>query len=132
MSPHSDHFGFTKLLVVDLAKSAAFYSEVLGLKETTRIESEIAGRAIEEILFNPTGEGAATFVLLKFLDAVLPSDSEVILGFITPDIDALTQRAVAAGGSVRREALDYPDLRVKVAFIADIEGHLIEVVQQMA
>ncbi|MEO8694594.1 MAG: VOC family protein [Acidimicrobiales bacterium] len=132
MSVPPDHFGFTKLLVADLDTSAAFYRSVFGLQETGRIESEIAGRAIEEILFSPTGVGAATFVLLRYLDATRASDSEVILGFITSDIDALMQRALAAGGSIRRDAQDYSDLRVKVAFIADNEGHLLEVVQQFA
>jgi predicted enzyme related to lactoylglutathione lyase len=132
MSLSPDHFGFTKLLVADLDESAAFYRAVFGLQETGRIESEIAGRAIEEILFSPTGEGAATFVLLKYADTSAASDSEVILGFITGDIDALTQRAVAAGGTIRREALEYPDLHVKVAFVADNEGHLLEFVQPMA
>lgn len=132
MSTPPDHFGFTKLLVADLDKSAAFYRAVFGLQETGRIESEIAGRAIEEILFSPTGDGAATFVLLRYTDTATPSDNEVIIGFITPDIDALVERAVAAGGSVRREPLDYSDLHVKVAFVADNEGHLLEIVQPMA
>jgi len=132
MSVSSEHFGFTKLLVVDLEKSAQFYRDVFGLKETTRIQSEIAGRALEEILFNPTGDGAATFVLLKFVDATVPSANELILGFLTSDIDALIARATTAGASVVREALDYPHLSVKVAFITDLEGHLIEVVQPMA
>ena len=131
MPARPDHFGFTKLLVVDLDKSAAFYRDVFGLKESARIRSEIAGRTIEEILFSPTGEGAATFVLLRFDDARIASADEVILGFITADIDMAAERAIAAGGSVMREALDYPDLGVKVAFLTDIEGHLIEVAQQM-
>jgi predicted enzyme related to lactoylglutathione lyase len=131
MSVTPAHFGFTKLLVVDLEESAAFYRDVFGLKETTRIQSEIAGRELEEILFNPTGDGAATFVLLKFLDATVPAANELILGFLTTDIDALVARATAAGASVVREALDYPHLSVKVAFITDLEDHLIEVVQPM-
>ena len=131
MSGRPDHFGFTKLLVADLDKSAAFYSEVFGLTETARIESDIGGRALEEILFGATSEGGATFVLLKFHDATAPSANEVILGFVTPDLAALTERAIAAGGTVAQEAVDHPDLRVKVGFVADIEGHLIEVVQQM-
>jgi predicted enzyme related to lactoylglutathione lyase len=126
-----DHFGFTKLLVADLEKSAAFYTQVFGLKETTRIQSDIRGRPLEEILFNPTGDGAATFVLLKYLDATAAAADEVILGFITPDLDALIERALSAGGSIERDPLDYPDLGVKVAFVADIEGHLIEVVQML-
>ena len=132
MSTAPTHFGFTKLLVADLETSATFYRDVFGLKETTRIQSEIAGRALEEILFNPTGEGAATFVLLKFADATTPSANELILGFLTDDVDALIARATAAGATVLREALDYEHLGVRVGFINDLEGHVVEVVQQMA
>ena len=131
MPAHPDQFGFTKLLVVDLDRSAAFYREVFGLKETARIQSDIGGRALDEIILSPTGVGAATLVLLKFHDATAPSANEVILGFITADVDALTERAIVAGGSLVSEALEHPDIRVKVAFVADIEGHLIEVVQHL-
>jgi predicted enzyme related to lactoylglutathione lyase len=62
----------------------------------------------------------------------VPSANELILGFLTANIDALIARATAAGAEVVREALDYPHLSVKVAFITDLEGHLIEVVQPMA
>jgi len=127
-----DHFSFTKLLVVDLEKNAAFYRDVFRLQETTRIRAEVGGRGLEEILFNPTGEGAATFVLLRFDDATTPSSSELILGFHSTDVDALAARATAAGGTLTRETKDYPHLGVRVAFIADPEGHQIEVVQQVA
>ena len=126
------HYSFTKLVVVDLEKSAAFYRDVFGLQETTRIRAEVRGRGLEEILFNPTGEGAATFVLLRFDDATTPSSDELILGFHTSDVDALAGRAIAAGGALVRETQDFPHLGVRVAFIADLEGHQIEVVQEVA
>jgi len=65
---HSAHFGFTKLLVDDLERTAVFYKAVCGLVETVRVTNTIAGRRIDEILFNATGEGGATFALLKFAD----------------------------------------------------------------
>jgi predicted enzyme related to lactoylglutathione lyase len=123
------HFSFAKLVVADLEKSAVFYRDVFGLKETTRIRAEVRGRGLEEILFNPTGEGAAIFVLLRFDDATTPSSDELILGFHTDDVDALADRALAAGGTLARETQDFPHLGVRVAFIADLEGHQIEVVQ---
>ena len=124
-------FGFTKLVVADLDKSAAFYRDVFGLKESARIESDIAGRAIEEIMFTPTVSGGATFVLLRYLDAAVPSAGELILGFLTSDIDALMSGAVDAGGAVLREAQIHADLGVKVGFVTDLEGHVIEVVQRL-
>ena len=124
-------FGFTKLVVADLDKSAAFYRDVFGLNESARIESDIAGRAIEEIMFTPTNTGGATFVLLRYLDCGIPATGESILGFLTSDIDALMTDAVDAGGAVLREAQVHADLGVKVGFVTDPEGHVIEVVQRM-
>lgn len=132
MSALRTQFGFTKLLVDDLERVAAFYKSVCDLQETVRVESEIAGRRISEIMFAPTGEGAGTFVLLKFLDAPKPTNDEVILGFITTDVDAFIARAVAAGGSVAQAAYDNVEHGVKVGFVKDVEGHLIEVVELLA
>jgi predicted enzyme related to lactoylglutathione lyase len=126
------HFGFTKLLVDDLEKVAQFYKAVCGLTELYRVESEIAGRGIREILFNATGVGAATFVLLKFEGAPKPTNDEVILGFVTPDVAAFVDRAVAAGGRIVQEIREQPEHGVKVGFVTDVEGHLIEVVEMLA
>ena len=41
---------FTKLIVGDVDKMAAFYGEVFGLKPIERIQSEIGGDRIDEIL----------------------------------------------------------------------------------
>jgi lactoylglutathione lyase len=124
-------FGFTKLIVGDLEKSATFYKSVCGLVEQTRIDDVLDGRPISEILFNPATPGGPTFVLFTFRDMPKPAASEVILGFITPDLDALLDRARSAGGTVVEEMGSRPELGVKVAFVRDIEGHLIEVVQML-
>jgi predicted enzyme related to lactoylglutathione lyase len=51
------------------------------------------------------------------------------MGFITPDLAALLDRAKAAGGELARPIRDMPEHKVKVAFVKDNEGHLIEVVE---
>lgn len=126
-----DHFGFTKLLVDDLEATATFYKSVCGLTELARVDSEIAGRPIREIMFNATGQGAATFVLLNFVGAPKPHNDEVIIGFQTSDVEAFVQRAVAAGGSIAEDVKAMPEHGVKVGFVRDIEGHLIEVVEML-
>jgi lactoylglutathione lyase len=130
MSQHSKaHFGFTKLLVHDLEGAAQFYSDVCGLTQLGKVDAAINDRPISEIMFNTTGEGAAMFVLLKFMDEGSIGGQDVILGFQTDDIAAFVQRAVGAGGEVVDSIKDNPQHGVKVAFVKDIEGHLIEVVQ---
>lgn len=130
MSQYSKaHFGFTKLLVQDLEKSAQFYADVCGLTELARVDAVIAGRPICEIMFNTTGSGAAMFVLLKFMDDEGSTGKDVILGFQTDDVAAFVQRAVDAGGKIVDPVQDNPAHGVKVGFVSDPEGHLIEVVQ---
>lgn len=125
----TDHFGFTKLVVGDLEKSADFYTFVCELTEMARVDAAIEGRPISEIMFNATGQGAATFVLLTYSGEPAPKAGEVILGFITADVDAFVSRVEAAGGSVAQQAVRQPEHGVKVAFVRDPEGHLIEVVE---
>lgn len=124
-------FGFTKLVVDDLEKSAAFYKEVCGLEELMRVEESVGDRPISEILFKPTAPGGPTFTLFKFLKQPSPAPGETILGFVTPDLNAFIARAEKAGGSVVQPIKAMPQLGLNVAFVADVEGRLIEVVQML-
>ena len=126
------HFGFTKLVVADLDAAAVFYATVFGLAETARVSAEIAGRPIDEIMYGATGAGGATFVLLRFADQPTPAHDEVILGFIVAGIDALVERAVAAGGAIAQAPTDMVEHGMRVGFITDPEGHLIELVEPFA
>ena len=128
----TDHFGFTKLVVQDLDNMATFYKDVAGLVEMARVQDAVGDRQIDEILFNATGEGAATFVLFKFLDREAPAQDEVILGFQTSDLVSFVDRVKAAGGKVVQPIEVKAAHGVKVAFVTDPEGHLIEVVELLA
>ena len=125
----ADHFGFTKLVVGNLEAAADFYTSVCGLTEMARVDAAIEGQPISEIMFNATGEGAATFVLLTYAGQPAPKAGELILGFVTKDIDAFVSRAEAAGGKIAQAAVRQPEHGVKVAFVRDPEGHLIEAVE---
>ena len=128
----TSHFGFTKLVVQDLEGTAAFYKDVAGLVEMARIQDTVGDRQIDEILFNATGEGGATFVLFKFLDRDAPAQDEVILGFQTSDLEAFVERVQKAGGKVVQPIEVREAHGVKVAFVTDPEGHLMEVVELLA
>jgi catechol 2,3-dioxygenase-like lactoylglutathione lyase family enzyme len=123
------NLGFTKLVVGDLEKSAAFYKSVCGLTEQARVTDVLAGRAISEILFEPAALGGHTFVLLNFHDTAKPAVGEAILGFTVTDIVGFVARVRVAGGTVLDDVKAMPTHGVKVAIVKDIEGHLIEVVE---
>jgi lactoylglutathione lyase len=127
-----EHFSFTKLVVADLETSAAFYTQVFGVEEQYRVKATIGGRPIDEILYHATAPGGAAFVLLRFADTAEPMSGSVILGFVTDEIDDVFVRAVAAGGSVVDPVHDSPEHGVRVGFLADPDGHLLEVCQMLA
>ncbi|MBA4089447.1 MAG: glyoxalase/bleomycin resistance/dioxygenase family protein [Sphingobium sp.] len=126
------HFGFTKLVVQDLEAMAAFYTDVAGLTEMVRVQDAVGDRKIDEIIFQPTAAGGSTFVLFKFLDRSTPANEEVILGFQTPDVVGFVERARANGATVVMDVEVKAEHGVKVAFVSDPEGHLIEVVELLA
>lgn len=122
-------FNFSKLVVGDLDRSAEFYARVFQLREQARVEDAITGRTIREVMYEPTQEGGATFVLLAFDDAPEPAGGEAIIGFTVGDLDAVLSEVEAAGGALAEGVRDMPHLGIRVAFAKDPEGHLIEIVQ---
>jgi catechol 2,3-dioxygenase-like lactoylglutathione lyase family enzyme len=52
------HFSFTKVVVDDLEAAAAFYTATFGLEEQFRVDGEIAGLEMAEIVYAPTAAGA--------------------------------------------------------------------------
>ncbi len=124
------HFSFTKVVVDDLEACAAFYAATFGLEEQYRVSAQVVGRPMDEIVFAGTAPGAGTFILLRFPEAGAAA-AGVIPGFSTDEIEAVFERAVAAGGSVAQAAADMPEHGHRVGFLTDPEGRLIEVAQRL-
>ena len=124
-------FGFTKLIVHDLDKLAAFYRDVYGLHAVNRVRGEsIGGEEIDEIMMSADPKAQwSSLVLLKYVARAPSPNGEVILGFTTDDLPALLERVRAAGGGITAPMKELPHLGVRVAFATDPEGHLAELVQ---
>jgi lactoylglutathione lyase len=124
-------FEFTKLVVHDLEKMAVFYRDVYGLHAVNRVRGErIGDDEIDEIMMSPDPKAQwSSLVLLKYVRREAPPSGEVILGFTTDDLPALLERVRAAGGGVHAPIKAMPELKIRVAFATDPEGHLAELVQ---
>ncbi len=122
---------FTKLIVGDPEKMAAFYKEVYGLEEIERIQSAIGADPIDEIMLGKQGDLTGVLVLLKFIDKPAPEQGEVILGFVTDDVEAVYEQVLAAGGGIHAKIKQDPGSPYKVGFATDPEGHLAEIVQML-
>jgi len=129
--PPSSSFSFTKLIVHDVEKMAAFYCEVYGLHAVNRVRGEsIASEVIDEIMLAPDPKAAfGSLVLLRYVDRGPSPNGELILGFTTDDLPALLDRVRAAGGGIHAPIQEMPELSLRVAFATDPEGHLAELVQ---
>ena len=127
-------FAFTKLVVHDLEKLAAFYCDVYGLHAVNRVRGEsIGGEEIDEIMLSADPKATwSTLVLLKYLGRGPSPNGEGILGFTTSDLPALLERVCAAGGGIAAPIKELPGLGIRVAFATDPEGHLAELVQVLA
>ena len=123
-------FAFTKLVVHDLEKSATFYRDAFGLHAVRRVREHIGVEEIDEIMLSADPRAAfGSLVLLKYRDRAASPSGELVLGFTTGDLPALLDRVRAAGGRVAVPMRELPELRLRVAFATDPEGHLAELVQ---
>jgi predicted enzyme related to lactoylglutathione lyase len=122
-------FGHVKVVVDDLDRCTAFYRDVCGLEEFGRADATMNGQAGTEVMFKPTSEGGAMFVLVKFHGTPRRESTDVLLGFRTDDLEAFCNRLLAAGGRVTQEITTVAEHGVKVAFAADVEGNVLEVLQ---
>lgn len=120
---------FAKTIVHDLEAMASFYEKVLGLIPFNRHQDQMFGRAIDEITYQASYAGGPALTLIKFLDTESPAGGEAVQGFMTADLDAVVERAIANGGTVPDPIRDIPEFNLRVAFILDPEGHINEVIQ---
>ncbi len=121
---------FAKTFVADLDAMGRFYSEVFGLVENNRHTDVMFGRPISEITYRasaPREMGGLT--LISYLDGDAPAAGEAVQGFVTQDIEALCERALAAGGSLPEPIREIAQFGIKVAFVLDPEGHINEVIE---
>ncbi|MEW6267850.1 MAG: bleomycin resistance protein, partial [Thermodesulfobacteriota bacterium] len=92
--PGSASFGFTKLVVDDLERMAAFYREAYDLHAVQRVRGETIGaEEIDEIVLSPDPSAAwGSLILLRYVGRGPSPAGELILGFVTDDLPALLDR----------------------------------------
>lgn len=122
-------WSFTKVVVHDLEAEVAFYREVFGLEEAHRIKGGLDQAAFEEVFFTSAAQ-SPVLGLVSYLDRQAPPVGETVIGFSTPDLVALFERARRHGGTIRRDAMNSEESHgYTVGLLDDPEGHGIEVIQ---
>ncbi len=126
-------FAFTKIVVADLDASEQFYSRTLGLERLAYIEfGEGPGQLQEVILAVPGGaSGGAQLNLVRYPNKPMSAPSETVIGFMVDDVDETVAKMSDAGARITVPVLEMPDHRLKLAYVTDIDGHIIELIQTL-
>ena len=130
-SKHGMTYVFAKTFVRDLDAMAKFYEDVLGLVPFNRHKDAMFGREIDEITYQASYPGGPALTLISYTDGNAPAAGEAVQGFITQDLEAVCERAKAAGGSVPEPIRTVAEFGIKVAFIIDPEGRINEVIEML-
>ena len=119
---------------VDVPKAAAFYRQVFGFQEISRVErtdlTEIImnlGKDVDQAKANT----APKLVVISRPAAQAPPTVSPLV-FNTTDVAGIVARAPAAGGSIERQPTKSAASGSLIAFILDPAGNRIEVIQPPA
>ncbi|AYJ48277.1 VOC family protein [Rhodococcus sp. P1Y] len=123
---------FVKLITHDPEELLSFYEDVFGFYVVTRVVEPNPGTdfGIEEIILHSSDDTGCSLVLLKFLERPNPAGG-VILGMKVADVQATIEHALSAGASVEMPLQSMERHGVKVVFLADPHGNLIEVIEMI-
>lgn len=126
-------FSFTKIVVRDIDASERFYCDVMGLKRVLRFQTGEGEFELDEVIMSSNGahDGGHNLIVIRYLNQPAPTPGEGIFGFTVEDVDATIAAALAAGGALHRPARIVEEHGIKVAFVKDPEGHLLELVEML-
>ena len=122
-------FSGAAIMVADLDRSIAFYTELLDLEVLRRFDFETMTQVI---LGTPDG---ASFLLVHHEDRQTPidvADGVDKLMFRTDDVHELYERITATGAeSIRPPARSAHGVAVVIAFVRDPDGYPLELIEQV-
>lgn len=131
-----DHVGTS---VADLDRSQAFYDAALGFSIVEDRFTLAAHNLRGVVLRNRAGARLELFEKADSIPvrAVDPIAAAALhgwfqLAFATPDVPGQFERIVASGATPVRAPFIAPDGRTTVAFVADPDGNLIELIERTA
>ena len=124
-------FSFTKILVNDLDAQFAFYSTVFGRMEKTRYDFDDRADPLAEIIMTSTDGTEQSLFLWHYKNRPAPTPGSAVIGFEVSGIDDVVRRVHDAGGTVTEPPRSMTDIGIKVAFVRDPEGHVVEVFERV-
>lgn len=115
---------FMKLIVDNLPRMQEFYQRAFGFRQTNAFNTP----DFDEVMLAQDGN-AFLLLLLSYKDGRPSPDAagHGPTGFVCTDLQASVEGALSEGATLKLGPLDVGPTRV--AFVADPEGHEIEIIQ---
>jgi predicted enzyme related to lactoylglutathione lyase len=124
-------FSFVKIVVADLDAAERFYREALGLQLLGRSTAPDSDYAQEECFMGVPGAQTPQLLLIRYLSRPTPAPGEAWTGFDVSNLDETVTAVERGGGKLLLAAHDVPEYGLRVAVVADPEGHMIELTQML-
>lgn len=120
--PPVSGMGGTAINVSDLARSEAYYTEIIGMTVVNRLTIPLG----EEIILRVDGQEGGPSLILAKLDMPVRPGKETFgrIIFQAPDAEATAQRVKAAGYAV--EKIDSGTPGLTIYFVSDPDGYQLE------
>ncbi len=117
---------FMKLIVTDLAGMKRFYESAFGFAQVDAFDTP----DFDEVMLRQPDNDFLLF-LLRYKDGRRHPDAAAhgATGFVTGNVEATVDAALAAGATLKMGPMDVGPTRV--AFVDDPEGHETEIIQFM-
>jgi len=121
----------TMLRVGDLARSIAFYTEILGMRELRRQDYPGGRFTLAFVGYGPESEGAVLELTHNWDTAAYEiGDGFGHVAIAVNDAHAACEQIRARGGKVVREAGPMKHGTTVIAFVEDPDGYAIELIQK--
>ena len=117
------------LAVADLERSAAFYTDVLGMVVLRTIELP----TVKQVVLGFEGVRGASVLLMQYTDGRSPGCDEgaAKLVFYVPDSRAMLEVARNAGHVIHMEATAVASMGgAIIGYVKDPDGYLVELIQK--
>lgn len=124
-------FAFARFKVADLADLEIFYTRALGFTVTMRVDEGEGADELHEI-FLGLGGAQPQFALIHYPNQPVPQVGEAIVSLIVDDLEATLAAVKTHGGKDVTGVIAVPDHHMKLAYITDPEGHMLELMQMLA
>lgn len=120
-----------RVVAKDAEALGRFYADAFGLRETNRLTTPTGPELF--LNFGATAEAArgneSPAIVIMQTPEGPAGDSVMHVIFTVADAAGTAAAAKAAGGTVTREASQYGNTGIFIAFVADPEGNQIELIQ---